>query len=46
MLNIEGYCGIKTGQTLRAGPCLTSLYRDDKFNILIVLLNCYSPEIR
>lgn len=29
MLDFEGYCGIKTGFTNKAGPCLASLFKKD-----------------
>jgi len=32
--------GIKTGITSPAGPCLASNYKDDKHNLIIVVLSC------
>lgn len=42
----EGYSGIKTGVTNNAGPCLASWYKDEKINIIVVILNSKSMEDR
>ena len=41
----KGFCGIKTGITSEAGPCLVSLYKKE-INIMIVLLCSKSVEER
>jgi D-alanyl-D-alanine carboxypeptidase len=42
MLLGKGWEGIKTGQTLTAGCCLSSL----KNGVFIVVLNCSDPDKR
>ncbi|KAM3139535.1 hypothetical protein pb186bvf_008371 [Paramecium bursaria] len=46
LLTQQGFYGIKTGVTIKAGPCLTSYYQDEKHKLIIVLLNCLSNDIR
>jgi D-alanyl-D-alanine carboxypeptidase len=42
----KGYVGVKTGITNKAGPCVVEHYRDDKRNLILVLLNCKSVDER
>ena len=37
---------MKTGVTLKAGPCLASCYMDRKLKVIIILLGCKSMERR
>lgn len=34
--------GVKTGITPNAGPCFTGYYKNDNFEVIIVVLNCAS----
>ena len=45
-LLFKGYKGIKTGWTCRAGGCLSSCFQGKRFQIVIVLLNSQSKELR
>lgn len=40
----HGYSGLKTGITTAAGPCLSAWYKDEKANLIIILLNSSSME--
>jgi serine-type D-Ala-D-Ala carboxypeptidase (penicillin-binding protein 5/6) len=42
----KGFCGIKTGVTPNAGPCLSSMLRDENAAVIITLLNCKSLDHR
>ena len=46
LLGEEGFYGIKTGITSIAGPCLASWYKKDGKNIIIILLNCATVDLR
>ena len=39
-LQNKGYCGIKTGITSAAGPCLSCFYENDEMGICVVVLGC------
>jgi len=42
----KGFNGLKTGITPTAGPCLSSSYKDSQISLIMVVLNCKSPEHR
>ena len=42
----KGFCGIKTGVTPNAGPCLSSLLRNDDNGVIVTLLNCKTLDHR
>lgn len=42
----KGFNGLKTGITSSAGPCLASNYKDDKVNLIMVVLSCKTPDHR
>jgi len=43
----KGFCGIKTGVTPNAGPCLSSMLKDDNDeSVIVTLLNCKSLDHR
>lgn len=42
----SAFQGVKTGNTPWAGPCLCANYRDDGFDLIVVVLNCKTPEAR
>eukprot|EP00826_Nyctotherus_ovalis_P037146 TRINITY_DN3371_c0_g5_i1.p1 TRINITY_DN3371_c0_g5~~TRINITY_DN3371_c0_g5_i1.p1 ORF type:complete len:305 (+),score=56.97 TRINITY_DN3371_c0_g5_i1:159-1073(+) len=42
----KGFSGLKTGITPSAGPCLASSYKDERVNLVMVLLSCKTPEHR
>lgn len=46
ILNIPGFIGLKTGVTAPAGACLSSVYRDEAFSLIFVVLGCQSKEER
>ena len=47
LLNIDGFIGVKTGVTPTAGPCLSSMFRiNEKESIIIVVLKVKSLEYR
>ena len=42
----KGFSGIKTGITPNAGPCLSSMLKDENASVIVTLLNCKSIEHR
>lgn len=36
----KGFCGVKTGITASAGPCLSACYKDENHCLIIVVLSC------
>jgi len=42
----KGFNGVKTGITPTAGPCLASSFKDSKNHLVIVILNCKTPDHR
>lgn len=46
ILNIPGFIGLKTGATATAGACLASVYKDEAFFLIFVVLGCHSIEER
>lgn len=42
----KGYCGLKTGITNNAGPCLASWFKNEEFSLILILLNCKTTEDR
>lgn len=44
--NFDGIYGVKTGFTFGAGRCLISAYKNDTFDIIIVVLGANSKSIR
>ena len=46
MLNQHGYCGLKTGITEAAGPCLSACYQHGSHSYIVILLGCVSMEQR
>eukprot|EP00826_Nyctotherus_ovalis_P063667 TRINITY_DN9338_c0_g3_i3.p1 TRINITY_DN9338_c0_g3~~TRINITY_DN9338_c0_g3_i3.p1 ORF type:complete len:301 (-),score=74.66 TRINITY_DN9338_c0_g3_i3:87-989(-) len=42
----KGFSGLKTGITASAGPCLASNYKDEKVNLIVVVLSCKTPDHR
>jgi len=42
----KGFNGLKTGITTSAGPCLASNYKDDRANLIIVVLSSKTPDHR
>ena len=46
LLDKQGYCGVKTGVTSSAGPCLSTNYRYEFYNFIIIVLNSRTMEER
>jgi D-alanyl-D-alanine carboxypeptidase (penicillin-binding protein 5/6) len=47
LLEEDGWCGVKTGVTPAAGPCLASCYgRGRQGRVFVVLLGCETMELR
>ena len=46
ILDINGFIGLKTGVTVPAGACLSSVYKDNKFFFIFVVLGCDSKDER
>ena len=46
ILEIEGFIGLKTGVTVPAGACLSSVYKDNKHFLVFVVLGCDSKDER
>lgn len=44
--NLSGIYGVKTGFTFNAGRCLISSYKDETFDLIIVVLGADSKKIR
>jgi D-alanyl-D-alanine carboxypeptidase (penicillin-binding protein 5/6) len=42
----KGFAGIKTGVTPNAGPCLSSLLRNEHGGVIVTLLNCKTLDHR
>ena len=42
----KGFCGVKTGVTEKAGPCLASCYMDKGIKVIIVILACKGYMLR
>jgi D-alanyl-D-alanine carboxypeptidase len=42
----KGFSGIKTGITPNAGPCLSSMLKNEDASVIVTLLNCKSIEHR
>lgn len=42
----SAFFGVKTGTTPSAGPCLSVTYRDQGFDLIVVVLNCESHDAR
>jgi len=42
----KGYCGLKTGTTDIAGPCLSSVLRKGKVGVIVTVLNCKTFDHR
>ena len=40
----KGFNGVKTGNTITAGPCLSASYKDDTYNLIIVVMGCKSSS--
>ena len=51
LLDKQGYCGVKTGVTSSAGPCLSTNYRYEFYNFILgfladlIILFSYRPPI-
>ena len=45
-LLLKGFCGVKTGVTEAAGPCLASCYIDKNIRVVIVILGCRGYHVR
>ena len=46
LFNSENCLGIKTGRTPEAGACLSSYWRFPEQDLIIIVLNCATPEKR
>ena len=46
LLGLPGFCGLKTGITEAAGPCLAATYLKDGHSYTVVLLQSKSMEDR
>lgn len=46
LLGEPGFTGLKTGNTPNAGPCLCVSYFAEDLHLIVVLLQCRSPEHR
>jgi len=46
LLDYPGFRGIKTGVTVTAGPCLSSWYNNNGYNLIVVILDSKSKNSR
>ena len=42
----SAFFGVKTGTTPSAGPCLSVIYKDQGFELIVVVLNCETHDAR
>lgn len=46
LLKRNGFLGLKTGITCAAGPCLATWFKQEKVNLVVILLSSRSLEER